>query len=55
VWLAVVGGFAISAQDKYTAKVPGGLAMSEFRGYEGWQAIGISRNDRVIPPDQAAC
>jgi hypothetical protein len=25
---------------------PGGLAMAEFRKYEGWQAIGISRNDR---------
>src|SRR5215510_8038416 len=48
VWLAILGGLAISAQDKYTAKVPGGLAMSEFNGYEGWQAIGISRNDRVM-------
>jgi hypothetical protein len=37
-WLAALGGLAISAQDKYAAKVPGGLAMSEFRGYEGWQA-----------------
>ena len=35
VWLAVLGGLAISAQDKYTVKVPGGLAFSEFRGYEG--------------------
>ena len=48
VWLAVVGGFAISAQDKYAVKVPGGLAMSEFRGYEGWQAISMSRNERVV-------
>jgi len=46
--LAVVGGRAISAQDKYTVKVPGGLAFSEFRGYEAWQAISISRNDRVV-------
>ena len=48
VWLAVLGGFAISAQDKYTVKVPGGLAFSEFRGYEGWQAISMSRNERVV-------
>ncbi|HJZ73376.1 MAG TPA: cytochrome P460 family protein [Vicinamibacterales bacterium] len=48
VWVACLGGFAMSAQDKYAAKVPGGLAMSEFRGYEGWQAIGISRNDVVM-------
>jgi hypothetical protein len=34
VWIAVLGGFATSAQDKYAATVPGGLAMSEFRGYE---------------------
>jgi hypothetical protein len=48
IWLAVLGGLAISAQDKYSAKVPGGLAMSEFRGYEGWQAISVSRNERVV-------
>jgi len=47
IWFAVLGGLAISAQDKYSAKVPGGLAMSEFRGYEGWQAISYSRNDKV--------
>ena len=48
VWMALLGGFAISAQDKYAVRVPGGLAMSEFKGYEDWQAIGISRNDRVM-------
>ena len=48
VWLAVLGGLTISAQDKYTVKVPGGLAFSEFRGYEAWQAISISRNDKVV-------
>jgi hypothetical protein len=44
VWLVVIGGLAISAQDKYNVKVPGGLAFSEFRGYEAWQAISISGN-----------
>src|SRR6187200_1812757 len=48
VWLAALGGLAVSAQDKYTVKVPGGLAFSEFRGYEGWQAISTSRNGRVV-------
>jgi hypothetical protein len=38
VVLAIFGGRAISAQDKYTLQVPNGLAFSEFRGYEGWQA-----------------
>ena len=39
---AVLGGRAISAQDKYTVQVPGGLTFSEFRGYESWQAVAIS-------------
>jgi hypothetical protein len=46
--LAVVGGWATGGQDKYTVKVPGGLAFSEFRGYEGWQAISMSRNERAV-------
>ena len=44
----VVLGAALAAQDKYTVKVPGGLAFSEFRGYEGWQAISISRNEKLV-------
>ncbi len=44
VLLAVLGGMAISAQDKYTLKVPGGLAFSEFRGYENWQVVSISED-----------
>src|SRR5687767_3166254 len=35
-------------QDKYTVKVPGGLAFSEFRGYEGWQTVSLSRNDKAV-------
>ena len=42
---AVLGGRAISAQDKYTVQVPGGLAFSEFRGYEDWAVISISDNN----------
>jgi hypothetical protein len=48
VALAVLAGVAISAQDKYSVRVPGGLAFSEFRGYEGWQAISLSRNEKVV-------
>src|SRR5262245_13607512 len=47
-WFAVFTGLAHSAQDKYTVKVPGGLAFAEFRGYEAWQAISMSRNERVV-------
>ena len=45
---AAMGGWAIYAQDKqdrYTLKVPGGLAFSEFKGYEDWQAVGPSQTD----------
>ena len=48
VALAVLGGTAISAQDKYTVQVPNGLAFSEFRGYEGWQVIAVSQNGDLI-------
>ena len=39
VTLAVMGGMALAAQDKYTVQVPGGLAFSEFRGYEDWPIV----------------
>src|SRR5215468_4935995 len=42
--LAVLSGAAISAQDRYTVKVPGGLAFSEFRGYEKWQVVSVSQD-----------
>jgi hypothetical protein len=31
---ALLGGRAVSAQDKYTVQVSNDLAFSEFRGYE---------------------
>ena len=43
--LAGFGGTAISAQDKYTVQVPGGLAFSEFRGYEDWQTVAVSQTE----------
>jgi hypothetical protein len=48
IMLAFFGGRAISAQDKYTVQVPGGLAFSEFRGYEDWPVIAISENGGKI-------
>jgi len=35
---------ALSAQDKYTVRVPGGLAFAEFKGYESWSVIAVSEN-----------
>ncbi len=46
--LAVLCGRAISAQDRYTVKVPGGLAFAEFRGYQGWETVAVSQTDGVI-------
>jgi hypothetical protein len=48
VVLAVSSGLAISAQDKYTLKVPGGLAFSEFRGYEAWQVVSVSEDAGLL-------
>ncbi len=47
--LAVLAaGAAISAQDRYTLKVPNGLAFSEFKGYEVWQVISVSHNGDML-------
>jgi hypothetical protein len=46
--IAVLGHKTISAQsqqDKYTLKIPGGLAFADFKGYEDWQAVGPSQTD----------
>jgi len=39
---------AVSRQDKYTLKVPGGLGFSEFKGYENWQLVSISQNGKLM-------
>ena len=44
----LAAGVEISAQDKYSVKVPNGLAFSEFKGYEGWQTISISHNGEML-------
>jgi hypothetical protein len=48
VMLAVSGGTAISAQDKYTVRVPNGLAFSEFRGFEDWATVAVSQAGDLI-------
>src|SRR3954466_7644969 len=46
--LAISGGIALAAQDKYTVQVPGGLVFSDFRGYENWQPVAVSKTDEKI-------
>jgi len=48
VFLTVLVALAMAAQDKYTVKVPNGLAFSEFRGYESWQVVSISQDGNLI-------
>ena len=44
----VVGGLALAAQDRYTLKIPDGLAFSEFRGYETWQDVAVSQTETSL-------
>jgi hypothetical protein len=44
----VAGAASAQNKDKYTVKVPGGLAFSQFRGYEGWHLISISEDGPLI-------
>ena len=46
--LAVLGGRAFSAQDKYTLRVPDGHAFSDFRGYENWQVVAVSQTEDLL-------
>jgi hypothetical protein len=52
--LAVFGAAAAYAQgqdkdkDKYLLKSPGGIAFSDFRGYEDWSVVSSARTDEVL-------
>lgn len=47
--LIVLGGLALAAQDRYTLKIPGGgLAWSDFRGYDTWQSVAVSQTETEI-------
>jgi hypothetical protein len=46
--LAALGSIALAAQDKYTVRVPNGLAFTDFRGYENWQVVSTSRTDDLL-------
>jgi hypothetical protein len=43
--LVAVSGAAISAQDKYTLKLPGGIVFSDFKDYGDWQLISVAKTD----------
>jgi hypothetical protein len=48
VFLSVLVALAIAAQDKYTLRVPNGLAFSDFKGYENWQVVAVSQTEDLL-------
>src|SRR5262249_8731992 len=47
--LTVSIGVTLRAQqDRYSLKVPNGLALSEFRGYDAWQTIAVSETEGSV-------
>ena len=50
--LAILGGAVLYAQgqdkDKYSLISPGGIAFSDFRGYEDWSVVSSARTEEVL-------
>jgi Cytochrome P460 len=46
--LALLAAGANSAHEKYSLKSPGGIAFSDFRGYEDWAVVSSSRTDERL-------
>src|SRR5579863_7051211 len=50
--LALVGAVVLYAQsqgnDKYSLVSPGGIAFSDFRGYEDWADVSSARTDEIL-------
>src|ERR1700691_1555768 len=46
--LAVLGGAAVYAQEKYSLKSPGGIAFSDVRGYEAWAGASSALTTDVL-------
>jgi hypothetical protein len=57
--LAVLGGVVLYAQgqgqnndkDKYSLISPGGIAFSDFRGYEDWSVASSARTEAALPDE----
>jgi hypothetical protein len=46
--LTVLVATAVYAQNKYSLISPGGIAFSDFRGYEDWATVSSARTDEVL-------
>ena len=42
------GQNGVQDKDKYSLTSPGGIAFSDFRGYEDWSAVSSARTDEVL-------
>ncbi|HLJ13401.1 MAG TPA: cytochrome P460 family protein [Bryobacteraceae bacterium] len=48
IGLAVLGGGIYASQDKYSVRVPNGLAFADFKGYENWQVVSVSQTEQLL-------
>ena len=48
LFLCLAAALVFAAQDKYTLRVPNGLAFSDFRGYENWQVVAVSQTEDLL-------
>jgi hypothetical protein len=48
LFLCLAATVVFAAQDKYTLRVPNGLAFSDFRGYENWQVVAVSQTEDLL-------
>jgi hypothetical protein len=44
----LIGLTLLAQQERFTLKVPNGLAFSEFRGYDSWQTVAVSETESSI-------
>jgi len=44
----LIGVTVLAQQDRYTLKVPDGLAFSEFKGYDTWQTVAVSETEGSV-------
>jgi hypothetical protein len=46
--LALFGGVTLAQEDRYSLKVPDGLAFAEFRGYDTWEDVAVSETKTSV-------
>jgi hypothetical protein len=43
ICVSILGGIALAQADRYKVKALNGVSFSEFKGYENWQNVAVSR------------